>query len=287
MPFTAIQVSVQDDSEASDLSDILFEMGALSVDISAASEAHTAWRICALYPLSVNVESMLMIVATHFNLPATPTRTIRAEVFDEKSAAHWMRQAQESFQPIELGRVRISFPWHETRSDMVDVQLDPGIAFGTGEHTTTQLCLSWLDRTLLPGASVLDFGTGTGVLAIAACMLRRDVCAVGVDVDAEAVRIARKNAARNRVDSCTDFFENQHEPDGRVYDVVVANILAPPLKALAPHLAKRLKRGGFIALSGLLVSQGPQVIECYARCGISLHDVRVKNDWALLVGMKQ
>lgn len=311
MPLNAIHISVTEKGVASYISDILFELGALSVNISDL-DAGAPWEspiydepqpefwredpdrqmwnkacITALFPLTTDMQAMIMMIATHFDLPETPTFSISSDMFDEKTPDDWVRQVQGSFKPVDIGRVRISFPWHERRSDVIDIRLEPGIAFGTGEHPTTQLCLSWLQRAIKPGATVLDFGCGTGVLAIAATMLARDAHAVGVDLDPQAVKTAIGNATINNVNQYTRFFENQDEPQEGTYDIVLANILAKPLVKLAPHLVTRLNTGGFIALSGLLTSQAPQLVETYAQLSVSLHDAEVRSGWALLVGVKR
>lgn len=310
MPLNAIHVSVTGSDLASFVSDVLFEMGALSVSTSdlyagtpkenpifiqpvdpseITTVEFTPWqnaKITALYPLSFDPEQIIMSIATHFQLSSTPTFSITSEQFDEKTPAEWISVVQENFQPIELGRVRISFPWHEPRNDLIDVRLKPGIAFGTGEHVSTQLCVSWLSRVVEPSQAVLDFGCGSGVLSITAVMLAKDVSAVGVDIDHTSVGVALQNAQLNNVENIAQFFHNDDEPFGCTYDVVVANILAQPLKRLAKHLASRMKPGGLIGLAGLLASQGPDIIECYAKHGVALKDARVENEWLLLVGVK-
>lgn len=310
MPLNAINISVSEKGLASYVSDILFEMGALSVNLTdlyagtpserpffteppqhdkrlpTVLEQWQGARITGLYPLETNMQDLIMLIATHFDLPETPSFSIQTETFDEKTPDEWVRHVQESFQPIELGRVRISFPWHERHPDFIDICLEPGLAFGTGEHTTTQLCLGWLQRVVKPGFDVLDFGTGSGVLAIASAMLAANVSAVGIDISPEAVTSAKDNAITNNVEHCTQFFENHDEPVGKTYDIVIANILARPLKQLAPLLSARLKSGALIGLTGLLTFQAPQLIELYAQYGISLCDAEVQSEWALLVGLK-
>lgn len=310
MPLNAVNISVSEEGLSSYVSDILFEMGALSVsltDLNAGTLSECpvfsepshdekilptvlkGWkgaRITALYPLETDMQTLTMLIATHFDLQETPTFSIQTEKFDEKTPDEWVRHVQESFQPIELGRIRISFPWHERHPQFIDICLEPGLAFGTGEHITTQLCLTWLQRVVKPGFDVLDFGTGSGVLAIASAMLAPNVSAVGIDISSEAVTSARENATINNVEHCTQFFENRDEPEAKVYDIVIANILARPLRELAPLLAARLKRGALIGLTGLLTLQAPQLIELYAQYGVSLYDAEVQSGWALLVGLK-
>lgn len=317
MPLNAINISITDDVVSSTfVSDVLFELGALSVstsDLDAGQpneepiysepppptweqpKATKAWKnskITALYPLTTDVQSLVMIIGTEFDLNETPTLSIYADTFDEKTPEEWIRQVQASFKPVVLDKVRISFPWHSTQKGIIDIKIEPGAAFGTGEHATTQMCLMWLQKIMHQNSrirSVLDFGTGSGVLAIGACKLseQRSVSAVGVEIDPMALNAARQNAVLNQLDgSQLNFYENKDEPSNNVYDVVVANILARPLKELAPLLVSRLRKGGFIAMSGVLITQAPQLIQHYAKFGISMYDAQVKDGWALVVGRK-
>lgn len=310
MPLKVINVEVTGTDLSMLILDVLSETGALSVgvtDLYAGKPEEqsiyeqqppdtwhqaSVWkpwehsRITALYPQSVDAEKLVMNIATNFNLPSTPTMRIQVDSFDEKTPDHWVRQVQEYFQPVHVGHVRISFPWHPRRTDLIDVRIEPGLAFGTGEHPTTQLCATWLTRIVSAGNRVLDFGCGSGVLAIIATLLAADVTAVGVDIDPEAIDVARRNAELNDVTKRTSFFENADQPQDDMYDIVVANILAKPLKQLAPHLVSRIKPGGYIALSGILISQAPQLVEYYSQYGITLHDAEVSSEWAMIVGNK-
>lgn len=311
MPLKAIHVEVTDENLSKLLYDVLFEMGALSVSITDLHSGGALeqpifsepppnnwqqfttlrpWknaRIVAMYPQSTDVESLIMYIATNFELASTPSVRMKADSVEEKSPDDWVRHVQQNFQPIDLGRVRISFPWHPRRTDVIDVRVEPGAAFGTGEHPTTQLCASWLIQTTAPNMSVLDFGCGSGVLAIIATLLAKNVTAVGIDIDPDAVQVAHHNAVLNDVTDRTSFFHNDNEPQHRLYDIVVANILARQLKDLAEHLTSRLKPGGLIALSGIIVSQAPQLIEWYSQFGVTLQDANVSSGWAVVVGRKQ
>jgi ribosomal protein L11 methyltransferase len=159
--------------------------------------------------------------------------------------------------------------------------LDPGLAFGTGGHPTTRLCLAWLDSRVGGGETVLDYGCGSGILAIAALKLgaRR---AVGVDIDPDAVAAARANARRNGV--AGEFFESS-APLTFAADVVIANILANPLKLLAPMLASRCRQGGQIALSGVLPEQAGEVEKCYSPWIAFAPPIEAEG-WVCLSGVK-
>ena len=166
----------------------------------------------------------------------------------------------------------------------VIVWLDPGLAFGTGTHATTALCLEWLDAAQLAGERVLDVGTGSGILAIAALALGA-ASARAVDIDPQALVAARENAARNRV-GATLGVAAADAPWGDGYGVVLANILAEPLIALAGKLAAATRPGGSVVLSGLLVSQCATVTTAYAPW-FDMDVPRHRDDWALVVGRRR
>lgn len=313
MPLQSITVEVSGDTDAAFVSDVLFELGALSVSTSdlhrgtsseepiyaeppqnsitpsEPSKPPTLWhhaRVTALFPLSVDSEALLMTIATDFRLPQTPTLRIHSEPFDDKTPVEWVAHAQASFKPIVLGRIAISFPWHTPVPGVLNVVLEPGLPFGTGEHATTQLCARWLLNAVSPGTELLDFGTGSGVLAILAAMLEDTATAVGVDIDPDALPVAWRNAKRNCVENRVSFYENREEPEGSFYDVVVANVLAGPLKMLADRLVSRTRVGGRIALSGILISQAEEMKEWYGQRGVVMDNAAVDSEWVLLVGTK-
>lgn len=311
MTLQSLTVVVGSSVDSSYVSNILFELGALSVTVTDADRGkpseqpiygeppqdgllsptpqNSLWRnskITSLYPLSQDMEALQMHIATYFDLPTIPTLSLHSELFDEKDPDYWVRHVQESFTPITIGRIRISFPWHDPTPDMLNVRLEPGSGFGTGEHATTQLCATWLQAAIRPNMSVLDFGTGSGILAIVAVTLEQSVTAVAIDIDPTVLPIASENAARNKVENRISFFINAEEPKREPYDIVVANILAGPLKCLSQLLASRVKVGGRIGLSGVLASQAPDLIECYQQHGFILEESMVKDGWALLVGVK-
>jgi ribosomal protein L11 methyltransferase len=195
----------------------------------------------------------------------------------------WVRATQAQFQPIRIADDFWIVPsWCEApRADALNLVLDPGLAFGTGAHPTTQLCLRWLSG-VARSAAVLDYGCGSGILAIAAAKLgaRR---VVGTDIDPQALRASVENAAANGVRA--HFVLAGELAEGR-FDVIVANILANPLRLLAPALAARANAGGSIALSGILDAQADDVIAAYA----PWFDVSVEgrdDGWTLLAGARR
>jgi ribosomal protein L11 methyltransferase len=169
---------------------------------------------------------------------------------------------QSQFEPIRISqRLWIVPTWHTpVDAAAINIVLDPGLAFGTGSHPTTRLCLRWLDENLRAGENVLDYGCGSGILAIAAMKLGAG-SAYGVDVDAQAVQSSRDNALANQVDAKFDLPVATLQPA----DIVVANILTNPLKMLAPLLAGATRQGGRIVLSGVLSEQAEDVMRVYAQ----------------------
>ena len=255
--------------------DALLAAGALSVDLSDRSagtpeeealygafdsRAPPLWRrsrMSALLPADADIER---IVATAAEIAAEP---FPAYTVAEVADADWVRKTQAQFQPIEVASGLWIVPsWcRPVDPSAINIRLDPGLAFGTGEHPTTRLCLRWLAANLRRGASVLDYGCGSGILAIAAAKLGgADVS--GVDIDPAALAASRANAHANGV---TVNFGLPGEPAGAPVDVLVANILANPLELLAPLLAERVADGGTIVLSGILEAQVGALTAAYGR----------------------
>jgi len=189
---------------------------------------------------------------------------------------------------VRLGGRTLAAPWNqelpaEAEPDAVVITLDPGLAFGSGTHPTTALCLAWLDGLELQGKSVLDFGCGSGILALAALKLGA-ARAIGVDNDPQALIATRDNAGRNGVAEKLQVFMPEDEPPAR-YPVVVANILAVALDALAELLAARVETGGVIALSGILDGQDTELLLRYAPWFEQLAVAR-EGDWVRITGRR-
>jgi ribosomal protein L11 methyltransferase len=205
---------------------------------------------------------------------------------EELADREWERVWLDRFHPIHIhGPLWIS-PHGMTPPDpnAVTVYIDPGLAFGTGTHPTTHLCLQWLAEQDLTGRVVLDYGCGSGILAIAALKLGAHV-AWGVDNDADALRVAMENARANGVAEAFTVFLPDELPTGHVADVTVANILAQPLMDLAPELERHTAGNGRIALSGILEPQADMVRKCYD-AAFKL-EVIVRENWALLSGSRR
>jgi ribosomal protein L11 methyltransferase len=280
VPWVAVTLEVEAvQSEA--FSDALMEEGAQSVWIDGPDAARDPLhsRLHALLAEGADPAALLgrAAAATGLAVPAFTTRAIADE--------DWVRKTQAQFAPLRLeGRLWIVPSWHEPPRDPAAavVRLDPGMAFGTGSHPSTRLALGWLARRLAPGESLLDYGCGSGILAIAAAKLgaaRVD----GVDVDPQALVTAKKNARANGV--ALRVFPPERLPPG-AYDVVVANILSQPLIVLEPMLAARTRRGGRIALSGILAAQSAEVAAAYAG-DFAMRVAATQEGWDLLEGARQ
>jgi ribosomal protein L11 methyltransferase len=287
---------VVDGSAAASLADALEAEGALATEISDADAgtpeeqsvfgepgAETApWpraRVSALFALDAHLD-----VALERAFAETGVEGLSAASVDRLEDADWVAITQRQFDPIRAGsRLWIVPTWHAPpEPGAVNVVLDPGAAFGTGSHPTTRLCLAWLERHVRPGDAVLDYGCGSGILGIAALMLGA-AHATGVDVDPLALEAARYNSRRNLVQLETRDASSELPSDA---DVTVANILANPLRMLAPLLATHTRIGGLVALSGILEEQAPVVIDAY-RTWMSLAIAEVQAGWVLLAGRRE
>jgi ribosomal protein L11 methyltransferase len=199
----------------------------------------------------------------------------------------WEREWMENFHPMRFGqRLWICPSWRDVPDpNAVNVMLDPGLAFGTGTHPTTAMCLSWLDGLDLAGKTVIDFGCGSGILAIAALKLGA-AQAIGIDIDPQAIQASRDNAERNGVSERLSLYLPHEQPENLSADVVVANILAGPLRELAPLISVLPVSGGHLGLSGVLASQADGVCEAYADKFV-LDPVAEKEEWCRITGVRR
>lgn len=292
-----LSVSIETDCAHADaLADALLDAGALSAGIedadagtpeetpqfgepgSVTTPGWTRSRVVALLTPDTDIPALLADCATSAGLPATPPYT--RETIAEQN---WVQLTQSQFEPIRVSeRLWIVPSWHAAPDpEALVLVLDPGMAFGTGSHPTTRLCLEWIERTVTPGVSVLDYGCGSGILAIAAAKLGAGEV-LGVDIDPQAVTAARNNADINAVSA--RFADSAVSLEGS-FDVVVANILANPLKALAPAICSHVRPGGALALSGILVEQAEELIALYAPY-IQLVVADTREGWVCLAGRK-
>lgn len=269
--------------QAEALSDALMEAGALSVSVEDADlgtdaeqplfgepgmePEHTAWersRVVALAPLETD-HAALVAEAAALCEPALDMAQLSYSLRDVADQ-DWVRLTQSQFEPIHIGKnIWVVPSWHDAPDPAALVlELDPGLAFGTGSHPTTRLCMERLEAHAPAGLSVLDYGCGSGILALVAKKLGAQRV-VGVDIDAQAIEAARHNSERNHcaIDYYVpDDFAQAHP--ATAFDIVVANILSSPLKLLAPMLCGRVAPGGRLVLSGILARQADEVAAAYA-----------------------
>ncbi len=244
-------------------------------DLKTAFESN---RLAALFAPSADLPGIIERAVTAAGLSTPPDYKI-AEVAEQD----WVRLTQSQFDPIRVSaRLWIVPSWHASPDQAaINIILDPGLAFGTGSHPTTRLCLDWLDRYLSPGWSVIDYGCGSGILAIAAAKLGA-ARVRGVDIDTQAVLSSRYNAEHNNVIAR---FSHADEPPPEPADVVLANILANPLKVLMPLLARLTVPGGTLVLSGILPSQAADVAEVY-RSWFEIEPPVMDQGWVRLSGTR-
>ena len=282
MSWTEIVIEVAR-SHAEALSDALMDAGALSVSVEDADEgteaeqplfgepgmepAEAAWERSRVVALADANADHAAIVANAIdacgigNDAAAPAYVLRPVAEQD-----WVRLTQSQFDPIHIGKhIWVVPSWHDAPDpDGLILELDPGLAFGTGSHPTTRLCMEWLETHAPTGLSVLDYGCGSGILAMVAAKLgARQVC--GVDIDPQAIESARYNCERNRCN--IEYYLPEDfagAPAPQTFDVVVANILSSPLKLMAPMLSSRVAPGGTLVLSGILVRQADEVTAAYA-----------------------
>ncbi|WP_107826162.1 50S ribosomal protein L11 methyltransferase [Neisseria sicca] len=295
MSYQQITINVND-AVAERLADALMENGALSAaieDAYAGTENEQAIFGEPGMPTEQIWQQSKVIVLFGENDDAAAMIQAASQACGLKDLAYtseiladqdWVRLTQAQFDPIQISeRLWITPSWHEApNSNAVNLQLDPGLAFGTGSHPTTRLCLKWLDTRLKGGESVLDYGCGSGILTIAALKLGAG-SAIGVDIDEQAIRASKDNAAQNHVDA--QFYLPDGLPQGQ-FDIVVANILANPLRMLGEMFAARTKQGGRIVLSGLLDEQVEELSGIY-RQWFDIEPAEIDEGWARLSGVKR
>ncbi|WP_050463241.1 50S ribosomal protein L11 methyltransferase [Herbaspirillum autotrophicum] len=299
MSWTEIVIEVARD-QAEALSDALMDAGALSVSVEDADEGtdaeqplfgepgmepkESAWersRVVALADVDANHATIVADAVAALGLDYALPFALRPVAEQD-----WVRLTQSQFEPIHIGKhIWVVPSWHDAPDpDALVLELDPGLAFGTGSHPTTRLCMEWLESHLAAAPTVLDYGCGSGILALVAKKLGSPVV-VGVDIDPQALESARFNSERNHCEIEYHLPEAfaQAYPVGQTFAVVVANILAGPLQVMAPMLAGRVAAGGALVLSGVLDRQADEVIAAYAPY-ISLTVWAEHEGWVALAG---
>ena len=300
MPWLAVTLIV-DARCVEALSDTLMESGALSVDVSDAaagtpterplfaepgSAPAVNWALNRVVALFQQDAAVARIVPAALQTCALPAGT--AYGIDRVDDQDWVRLTQAQFTPQQISsRLWVIPTWHEVvDAAAINIRLDPGLAFGTGTHPTTRLCLRWLDAHLTPGATVIDYGCGSGILAIAAMKLGA-ASAAGIDIDEQALLAARHNARQNHTE--VSYFAAEDELHAQLKsaaNVVVANILANPLTVLAPLLARLTLPGGQVVLSGILATQADEVRASY-QPWFDMNTTEPEDEWVLLAGVRR
>lgn len=285
------------ENTAETISDTLMALGALSTSIEDAyadTQNEQAifgepgdpppgiWQkslVTAMFDEDANIAALITALQDETKLTNFVYRTEKIEEQD------WVRATQSQFNPIQISEKLWIVPtWHNVAdTSAINIILDPGLAFGTGSHPTTHLCLAWLTEHVKPDHSVLDYGCGSGILAIAAKKMgAKQVC--GVDIDTQAIEASLFNAKQNQVE--VDFFNAEQFTQSQTYDIVVANILSSALTVLAPVLASACKQGGEIALSGILKEQTQELTTLYAQW-FKMNEPIMMDAWVLLTGTKK
>jgi ribosomal protein L11 methyltransferase len=294
VPFLQVHLTLEGlDPETAE--DACFATGAVSVTLSDAGDTPIleplpgetplwpATAVTALYDADTAIEPLAEALSGWLGRPALKLR------FEHLADRVWEREWLKDFRPMRFGaRLWVCpggmVPPADATPAPIIVQLDPGLAFGTGTHATTALCLEWLDGAALTGARLLDVGCGSGILAVAGLILGA-ATAHGIDIDPQALIASTDNAARNGVGDRLSLAAAE-APWGEHYDVVLANILCEPLLALAPRIAAACRPGGTIVLSGLLSAQADAVTAAY-RPWFDMEVPRERDGWVGLVGRRR
>lgn len=281
-------------NEAQRLGEALEEAGAVSVSLEGAdaeplfetdwNDERPVWkraRVLALFPEDTDIPAAMAMTATRLGLTELPP--CKTETVADQD---WVREWMDRWQPMRFGTNLWVVPSWLTppEPNAVNIALDPGMAFGTGTHATTALCLEWLATHPPRGLDVIDYGCGSGILVIAALMLgaRR---ALATDTDRQALATSRENAERNGVADRLTLCLPDAVPEAATADVILANILAPALVALAPTLTRLTRPRGRLVLSGLLANQADEVEAAYR--GYFDFERRQRDDWAMFAGRKK
>jgi ribosomal protein L11 methyltransferase len=292
MPWLQVRLAITPE-QAETCEDALLDIGAVSVTFMDAEDqpifepdlgttplwSHT--HLLALFEADTDPDALL----AHLQLLCggrLPEHQL--ELIEDQD---WERSWMDNFKPMRFGqRLWIVPSWHAAPEPAaVNLLLDPGLAFGTGTHPTTALCLEWLDGQPLEDCTVLDFGCGSGILAIAALLLGART-ATGTDIDPQALQASRDNAGRNGIEAARFPLYLPPELPQEQADVVVANILAGPLVSLASQITRLVKPGGRLALSGILAEQAGEVRAAY-HPAFELDPTAEKDGWIRITGKRR
>ncbi|MCG8315840.1 MAG: 50S ribosomal protein L11 methyltransferase [Pseudomonadales bacterium] len=288
-----VQLTLQiSGKQAEQFEDALLEVGASAVTLVDAGDqpllepppgATPIWddsRVTGLFDAGIDSDILIVALKNALSLDSLPS--YRFEALEDKD---WEREWMNNYQPMKFGtRLWVCPSWcAPPQPDAINLLLDPGLAFGTGTHPTTALCLEWLDAMDLDGKRMVDYGCGSGILAVAGALLGCNQV-LGIDNDPQALLASNANAERNQVSHLIQVFSPDSFPNTEA-DVLVANILAGPLIQLAEKICQCIKPGGHIALSGILAEQATAVSEAYAPW-ITLDPIAQKEDWVRMSGVR-
>ena len=288
-----IQIRINATAKTADkVSNMLLGRGAQAVTFMDAQDVPVYEPLPGETPLWGETEVMGLFDA---ETDPAPTIAFFQQIFGEDVGykveqledKDWVREWMDHFHPMQFGeRLWICPSWRDVPNpDAVNVMLDPGLAFGTGTHPTTALCLQWLDGLDLAGKTVVDFGCGSGILGIAALKLGA-ARVIGIDIDPQAIQASHDNAERNGVAGQIELYLPADQPQDVEADVVVANILAGPLRELAPLMNELVRPGGLLALSGVLETQAVELEQIYGQW-FDMDPTAVREEWCRLSGVKR
>ena len=236
-------------------------------------------KVISLFNPETNIELLIKKLHKKFNIYQHQIEVEKLKNID------WVKETQSQFKPIQINeKIWIIPSWHKIQNQsVINIHLDPGLAFGTGSHPTTKLCLDWLSEIELTNKSILDYGCGSGILAIAAKKLG-SAYTIGVDIDPQAIIASNQNAEKNNVHEI-NFLQSNNSIDEK-FDVVLANILSSTLKVLAPIISSKCNDNGKIALSGILKTQEKEIREIYANDFI-FNDSFYQDGWVCITANKK
>ncbi|WP_250655319.1 50S ribosomal protein L11 methyltransferase [Alkalimarinus coralli] len=296
MPWIQVKIDIHP-AQIDSIEDLLLASGACAVTLEDSEDQpiyepergttpfwkHT--RLTGLFDAAADMQAIIPKIEEQYQtLSGKPLPSHRIEILEDKD---WERAWMDNFHPMRFGsRLWICPSWREPEDpNGINLMLDPGLAFGTGTHPTTALCLAWLDAQDLNDKVVVDYGCGSGILGIAALLLGAKRV-IGVDNDPQALEASRENTRRNNIaEERFEIYLPEEAPDLEA-DVMIANILAQPLINLAPTLSKMTKQGGKLVLSGILEQQADGVSERYSEW-FEMDQPEQKEEWMRLSGIKR
>jgi len=293
MPWIQLRISA-DEETAEKYSDWLMACGSQAVTFIDAKDTPIYeplpgdeviyWHntvVMGLYDASHDMDKVIAYLQSIH--PDKKAMRYKLEQLEDKD---WEREWMDNFHPMKFGdRLWICPSWRDVPDPTaVNVMLDPGLAFGTGTHPTTALCLTWLDGLDLKGKTVVDFGCGSGILSLAALKLGAEKV-IGIDIDPQALQASLENAKRNGVEDRLALYLPADQPEIKA-DIVVANILAGPLRELAPVIIEFVGDKGLLALSGVLENQAQELQLLYGNC-CDMDEIAVQEEWVRLSGTRK